>query len=248
MLHFYTRYSSLASKKILITGGATGIGRELVIAFRQQGSEVNFLDIDEENGSTLARETGAHFHYCDLRDVAALRATISGICRAGVDVLINNAARDDRHALEDVSPEYWRERLAVNLDHQFFASQAVAGVMKKQRRGVILLTSSTSFRNGRPGMIGYTTSKAAIIGLNNTLARELGEYGIRVNCLLPGAISTPRQEALWRGSQAETEILAKQAIPVLLQARDVAAMALFLASDDARGCTAAEFVIDAGIR
>ncbi len=185
-----------------------------------------------------------------MRNIAALREAIDNIAarEGGIDVLINNAARDDRTDTLAVEPEAWRESLAVNLDHQFFASQAVAAVMQKGKGGNIILTSSTSFMKGRPGMSGYTTSKAAIVGLSQTLARELGPSGIRVNCIVPGAITTPRQQALWRTPASEKEIQAMQSLDITLEGRDVAAMALFVASDDARGCTGALFFIDAGIR
>ena len=245
----YTRYSSLQNKTIIITGGASGIGADLVTAFAQQQGKVHFLDIDR-SGEALAKQLGTTFHYCDLRDGAACRAIINDIASQedALDVLINNAANDDRHDFFSVEPAYWRDRLAVNLDHQFFASQAAAEIMRRQGSGNILLTSSTSFMRGRPGMVGYTTAKAAVIGLTQTLARELGQYGIRVNCLVPGAIATPRQQALWRTPEAQAEIQAAQALKIVLQGRDVAAMALFVASDEARGCTGAQFMIDAGIR
>jgi len=245
----YTRYVSLQHKTVAITGGASGIGADLVAAFAQQQSRVHFLDIDR-GGEGLAKQLGATYHYCDLRDSEACRATINAIARqeGALDVLINNAANDDRHDLFAVEPAYWRDRLAVNLDHQFFASQAAAEMMRQQGAGNIILTSSTSFMKGRPGMVGYTTAKAAIIGLTQTLARELGQYGIRVNCLVPGAVATPRQQALWRTPEAQAEIQAAQPLKIVLQGRDVAAMALFVASDDARGCTGAQFMIDAGIR
>lgn len=246
----YTRYSSLVGKTVIITGGASGIGADLVAAFSQQKSQVHFLDIDSAAGEALAAGQQARFHHCDLLDIAALRAVIADIHQqeGRIDVIINNAANDDRHDLFAVEPDYWRNRLAVNLDHQFFATQAAAALMREQRSGVVLLTSSTSFMKGRPGMVGYTTAKAAIVGLSQTLARELGPFNIRVNCIVPGAISTERQEALWRTPQAREEIRTMQALDIALEGRDVAAMALFLASDDARGCTGAQFVVDAGIR
>lgn len=246
----YTRYASLNGRVVIITGGASGIGAELVNAFCQQGSRVHFLDIDVAAGEALAAALGARFHHCDLLDIPALRAVINTLYQqeGRIDVIINNAANDDRHALFDVEPDYWRNRLAVNLDHQFFATQAAAARMREQGAGVVILTSSTSFMKGRPGMVGYTTAKAAIVGLSQTLARELGPDNIRVNCIVPGAISTPRQQALWRTPQAADEIKAMQSLDIELNGHDVAAMALFLASDDARGCTGAQFVVDAGIR
>lgn len=248
--HRYTRYGSLQGKVVLITGGASGIGADLVRAFSQQASRVHFLDIDTEAGAETAQATGAHFHPLDLRDIAALRAVIAQIAQqdGSIDVLINNAARDDRTDTLTIEPDAWRESLAVNLDHQFFATQAVAALMKEREGGAIILTSSTTFFKGRPGMAGYTTSKAAVVGLSQTLARELGPSGIRVNCIVPGAISTPRQQALWRSPESEKEIQAMQSLDIVLEGRDVAAMALFVASDDARGSTGSLFFVDAGIR
>ncbi len=248
MADAYTRYASLERKIVLITGGASGIGEALVQAFAAQGSAVHFLDIDEVAGKAVAALTGARYHRCDLLDIDALRSVVHSIAEVdGIDVLVNNAGNDDRHEMENVEPAYWRNRLALNLDHQFFATQAAAVSMKARGRGSVILTSSTSFMKGRPGMVAYTTSKAAIVGLNKTLARELGPSGIRVNCIVPGAISTPRQDALWITPEARSDILDMQAIKVTLRARDVAAMALFLSSDDARGCTGAQYLVDAGI-
>ncbi|MDM9646394.1 SDR family oxidoreductase [Rhizobium sp. S163] len=245
----FTRYRSLEERVVLVTGGGSGIGATLVDAFLAQGSRVHFIDFDQGAGQNVSTEVGGTFHHCDLRDINALRRVISQIeeMEGAIDVLVNNAGNDDRHDMFAVEPDYWRDRLAVNLDHQFFAAQAVSAGMKRRGQGCILFTSSTSFMKGRPGMVAYTTSKAAIIGLNKTLARELGASGVRANCIIPGAISTSRQDALWRTSEGEAEIMKMQAIKIRLVARDVAAMALFLASDDARGCTGAQFLVDAGI-
>ena len=239
------RYASLAGRDVLITGGASGIGAEMVRGFRAQGATVHLLDIDIASGAALAAETGAAFHACDLRDIAALRAAVAQI--GPVDVLINNAARDDRHAMPAVEPAAWRETLALNLDHQFFATQAVAPAMAARGGGAIILMGSISWMRGRPGMVGYTTAKAAINGLTRTLARELGGQGIRVNCLVPGAISTERQDRLWRTPEADRQFLEQQALKFRLDGSHVARMALFLASDEAAGCTGANFLVDAGL-
>ena len=243
------RYDSLVGRRVVVTGGATGIGASIVEAFAGQGCIVDFLDIQDEAGAALAaRHEHVTFHHCDLRDIAALRATLAAIeARGGTDVLVNNAAHDERHDMTTVEPAYWRDRLAVNLDHQFFATQAIGRGMTERGRGAIILFSSTSWMMGRPGMVAYTTAKAAIIGLNRTLAREFGEFGVRVNCIVPGAIVTERQQALWRTPEMEAEIMSTQALPVRLQAEHVAAMTLFLASDQASGCTGANFLVDAGL-
>jgi len=243
------RYGSLDGRRVLITGGASGIGAELVRAFAAQGARVGFLDLDAEAGATLAEATGTRFGACDLRDLPALQAAIAGIADAlgPAEVLINNAARDDRHAFADLTPEYWQESLATNLSHHVFAAHAVLSGMKAMGGGTILTLGSISWMRGRPGMIGYTTAKAAIHGLTRTLAQELGAHGIRVNSIVPGAIRTERQERLWANPEKAREFIALQALKLRLEAHHVARMALFLASDEAAGCTGQDFVVDAGL-
>jgi len=239
------RYASLAGRGVLITGGASGIGAEMVKAFVAQGARVSFIDIDD---AEAAKSQGARYLHCDVTDIAALRAAVAQVEATGpIDVLINNAARDDRHAMETVEPEGWRRTLALNLDHQFFATQAVRDGMIARQRGAIIMMGSVSWMRSRPGMVGYTTAKAAINGLTKTLARELGPHGIRVNCIVPGAVRTPRQDALWRTPEVERDIAAAQALKVDLNGSHVARMALFLASDEAGGSTGANFLVDAGI-
>jgi NAD(P)-dependent dehydrogenase (short-subunit alcohol dehydrogenase family) len=241
-----TRYGSLDGRVVVITGGASGIGAEMARAFAVQGARLHLLDIAEEAGHGLAASLPAtEFHRCDVRDIAALRATLAAI--DAPEVLINNAARDDRHAMAEVEPEQWREYLSVNLDHQFFATQAVAPRMAARGGGSVIMFGSISWMRARPGLVAYTTSKAAINGLTRTLARELGGQGIRVNCIVPGAILTERQAALWRTPENEAQFLALQAMPLRLDGSHVARMALFLASDEAAGCTGANFIVDAGL-
>jgi NAD(P)-dependent dehydrogenase (short-subunit alcohol dehydrogenase family) len=239
------RYESLIGRHVVITGGASGIGGEMVDAFARQEARVSFLDIDEAAGRAKAEATGAAFHACDVTDIPGLRRTLASMGPA--DVLINNAAKDDRHAIETVEPDYWRRALALNLDHQFFASQAVVPEMAARGGGSIILMGSISWMRGRPGMVGYTTAKAAINGLTKTLAREYGAQGIRVNCILPGAILTERQKALWLTPELNQQFLDLQALKFRLDAGHVARMALFLASDESAGCTGANFVVDAGL-
>lgn len=238
-------YASLRGRGVLVTGGASGIGAEMVRAFAAQGAVVRFLDIDEAAGQALADETGARFGACDLTDIAALRAAVAAA--APVDVLVNNAGKDDRHALPAVEPEYWNRCLALNLNHQFFATQAAAPAMAARGGGSVILLGSVSWMRGRPGMVGYTTAKAAIHGMTRTLARELGEAAIRVNCIVPGAILTARQQALWLTPAANQRILDDQALKTRLDGSHVARMALFLASDESAGCTGADFIVDAGL-
>jgi NAD(P)-dependent dehydrogenase (short-subunit alcohol dehydrogenase family) len=243
------RYRSLDGRSVVITGGASGIGGTLVEAFAAQGARVSFLDIDVAGGEAMAAKTGAAFVRCDLTDIAALRAALDRIETAqdGIGVLVNNAGKDDRQALAEIEPEDWRRHLAFNLDHQFFASQAVAPGMAKRGGGSIVMLGSVSWMRGRPGMAGYTTSKAAINGLTRTLARELGPTGVRVNCIVPGAILTERQKALWLTPELDAEFIALQALKFRLTAEHVARVALFLGSDESGGCTGANFVVDGGL-
>lgn len=242
-------YRSLVGRSVVITGGASGIGEEIVKAFVAQGAAVSFLDIDEERGRALAAATGAAFSPCDVTDIAALRATLAECeaARGGIDVLVNNAGKDDRHAMAEVEPDYWRRALALNLDHQFFATQAVAEGMGRRGSGSVIMLGSISWMRGRPGMVGYTTAKAAINGLTRTLARELGPAGIRVNCIVPGAILTERQEKLWLTPELNQQFLDLQALKFRLDGSHVARLALFLGSDESAGCTGANFVVDAGL-
>ena len=239
------RYASLRGRSVVVTGGATGIGAAMVAAFAGQGAAVHILDIQDDAGHALAAAHEARFYHCDLRDIAALRSTIETV--GPIDILVNNAANDQRHEMLDVEPETWRDCLALNLDHQFFASQAVAPGMVARGAGCILLFSSTSWMKGRPGMVGYTTAKAAIVGLTRTLARELGGDGIRVNCIVPGGVATERQLASWRTPGMEAEFMATQALKLRVMPAHVSAMALFLASDQAAGCTGQQFIVDAGL-
>jgi NAD(P)-dependent dehydrogenase (short-subunit alcohol dehydrogenase family) len=243
------RYRSLEGRSVVITGGASGIGEEIVKAFAAQDARVAFVDIDREAGARVAAATGAAFHALDLTDIPALRATFAAIEAAagGIGVLVNNAGRDDRQALETVEPEDWRRMLSLNLDHQFFATQAVAPGMARNGGGSVVMLGSISWMRGRPGMVGYTTAKAAINGLTRTLARELGPAGVRVNCIVPGAIVTERQLRLWADPVKSQEFVELQALKFRLDARHVARLALFLGSDESSGATGANFIVDAGL-
>jgi NAD(P)-dependent dehydrogenase (short-subunit alcohol dehydrogenase family) len=242
-------YRSLADRTVLVTGGASGIGAEIVAAFASQHARVFFLDVDEAQSRTTVDATGADFRLCDLTDIAALRATIAAIEAetGGIDVLVNNAGRDDRHAIAEVEPESWRRSLALNLDHQFFATQAVVPRMAERGRGAIVMLGSVNWMRGRPNFIAYSTAKAAVHGMTRSLARELGPSGIRVNAIAPGAILTERQLKLWTTPEKNQEFLDLQALKFRLDASHVARMALFLGSDESAGCTGANFVVDAGL-
>ncbi|MBD9448578.1 MULTISPECIES: SDR family oxidoreductase [unclassified Rhizobium] len=243
------RYASLNGRNVLITGGASGIGEEMVKAFAEQGARVSFIDIDAETGARTAAAAGADFLSCDITDIDRLRSAISAVedKHGAIDVLINNAGKDDRHPIGEVEPDYWRHALALNLDHQFFATQAASRRMAKQARGSVIMLGSISWMRGRPGMVGYTTAKAAINGMTRTLARELGPSGIRVNCIVPGAIVTERQLKLWTSPEQNQQFIDLQALKFRLDATHVARMALFLGSDESAGCTGANFVVDAGL-
>ena len=242
-------YPDLAGRNVLVTGGATGIGAAIVRAFHGQGAVVAFLDLDEPAGRRLAGSlTHGHFSTCDLRNVAALQQAIARL-RAALgpfDVLVNNAARDDRHAWEGVTAEYWDERFAVNLRHQFFAAQALLPDMIARGRGAIVNMGSISWRIGQGGMAGYTAAKAAVEGLTRSLARDLGPHGIRVNTLAPGWIITDRQRRLWLTPEGERELLERQCLKRQLVPSDVARVVLFLASDEASACTNQTYVVDGG--
>jgi NAD(P)-dependent dehydrogenase (short-subunit alcohol dehydrogenase family) len=243
-------YPSLAGSTVVVTGGGSGIGEVIVEGFARQKSRVFFLDVATQESQALAARLGAgvRFIQCDVTDIAALQKAIAGIeAEAGpVSVLVNNAANDDRHRFEDVTPAYWDQRIAVNLRHLFFATQAAAGGMKKARTGSVINLGSVSWHLSLPGMPVYETSKAGIEGLTRALARDLGESNIRVNCVVPGAIRTPRQMKLWHTPEEEAKILAQQCIKARVDPVHVTAMVLFLASDDARMCTAHNYWVDAG--
>jgi len=243
------QYDSLRDESVLITGGANGIGAAMVEAFAGQGARVAFLDVDTAAGLALAERSGARFLSCDLLDIEALRAAVREVetLHDGIGVLINNAGKDDRQDFAAIEPADWHRLLAANLDHQFFASQAVAAGMTRRGRGSIVMLGSVAWMRGRPGMATYTTAKAAINGLTRTLARELGPAGVRVNCIVPGAILTERQRALWLTPQADAEFIALQALKFRLSAEHVARVALFLGSDESAGCTGANFVVDGGL-
>jgi NAD(P)-dependent dehydrogenase (short-subunit alcohol dehydrogenase family) len=205
------RYDSLRGKAVLITGGATGIGECIARAFHAQASRVAILDYDGEAGRALCSEVGegVHFELCDVRDLDGLQVAIRRASAAigPISVLVNNAARDDRHTIEQVTPEYWRERFATNLDHQFFAAQAVLPDMDKLGGGSIVNVGSTSYLASDDSFAAYKTAKSAVVGLTKALARELGGRGVRVNCVIPGWIMTQRQIDLWLTPEGETELL-----------------------------------------
>ncbi len=250
----YASYPSLDGRRVLISGGATGIGRALVEAFAAQASRVAFLDIDVKNGEALARTlAGAAggkplFKSCDVTDAAALKRTIAEIEAelGGLDVLVNNAANDRRHTLDELTPELWDDCIAVNLKHHLFATQAAYPAMAAAGGGSIICLGSIAWLNNTTGMIAYTTAKAGIHGLVRTLARQLGPKGIRVNALLPGWVMTERQLRDNVDESAARMIESEQCLPGRVIPEDIARMALFLAADDSAMCTQQVFIVDGG--
>ncbi|HEY6815059.1 MAG TPA: SDR family oxidoreductase [Croceibacterium sp.] len=247
-------YPSLSGRKVIVSGGGSGIGEGIVEAFARQGAAVAFVDVLEAESDALVRRladapVAPLFVPCDITESVRYGAEIERLIErlGGCDVLINNAANDDRHKLEDITPAYWDERIAVNLRHQFFAAQAVIPAMRAAGRGSIVNLGSISWHLGLTDLTVYQVAKAAIEGLTRSLAREVGRDGIRVNTVIPGNVQTPRQ-LQWYNPEGEAEIVAGQCLDGRIQPFDVAALALFLASDDARFCTGHNYWVDAGWR
>ncbi|QUL37983.1 SDR family NAD(P)-dependent oxidoreductase [Erythrobacter sp. JK5] len=247
-------YPSLVGKRVIVSGGGSGIGAGIVEGFARQGAKVAFVDIADEASHALCEEladceTPPIYRKCDITDAAGYQACLKDLIGmlGGCDVLVNNAANDDRHRIDEVTPEYWDRRMAINLKHKFFAAQAVVPAMREAGGGSIVNLGSISWHLGLADLAVYQTAKAAVEGLTRSLARELGRENIRVNAILPGNVQTPRQQQ-WYTPEGEAEIVAAQCLDGRIQPGDVAAVALFLASDDARFCTAHNFWIDGGWR
>ena len=241
-------YSDLNGKSVLITGGAMGIGQEIVRHFAAQNCRVAFLDLAVEPGEALAKETGAAFIACDLTDIAALRAAIARARSliGPIAVLVNNAAHDQRHATPEVTPEYFDDRIAVNVKHQFFAIQAVLDDMKALGGGSIVNFGSTSWMIGAGGMAVYTMAKSAVLGLTRSIARDYGPDNIRCNAIAPGWIMTDRQKQLWLTPEGEETLMRQQCLKRKLQPAEIARWVVFLASDEASAATAQQYVVDGG--
>lgn len=249
MTNRFATYPSLSGKTVLVTGGASGIGAEIVRAFASQGAKVGFIDLDEVTSKALAADLpGVDYEICDLRDIGTLKAAIAALRgRLGpISVLVNNAARDDRHDWREVTAEYWDDRMQTNLRHQFFAIQAVAPDMIGLGGGSIINMGSNSWWEAGGGFPAYATAKAAVHGLTRTMARDLGQHRVRVNTVVPGWIMTERQKTLWVTPEAIEAHKKRQCLPDLIDPVHVARMVLFLASDDAAMCTASNFMVEAG--
>ena len=246
-------YSDLKNKVVLVTGGGSGIGEAIVRSFAEQGCKVAFIDIATEPSVKLARELSerglsVRFEQADLTDIGALRSAIAQVRESlgPVDILINNAAHDERHPTPDVTPEYWDDRFAVNLKHQFFAAQAVLPEMQAANAGVIINFGSFSWMIGQGGMAAYTAAKSAILGLTRSLARDYGQYNIRVNAIAPGWIMTQRQLEKWLTPEAERDLMQRQCLKRKLMPEEIARFTVFLASEEASACTNQHYVVDGG--
>jgi NAD(P)-dependent dehydrogenase (short-subunit alcohol dehydrogenase family) len=243
------RFNSLQGRRVLVTGGASGIGADIVRAFAAQGCCVGFLDRDVAAGEALAAGLPqVHFRACDVTDVPALQAAMAALQTdtGGVDVLVNNVAHDDRHSIESVTPAYFDERVAINLRPHFFATQAVLAGMRARGGGAIVNMGSVSWKIKGTGYSVYATCKSSMLGFTKVLARELGPDNIRVNCVVPGWVMTERQRSLWLDDAGERAMDQNHCIPGRIVGEDIAHMVLFLAADTARMVTAGEFVVDAG--
>jgi D-xylose 1-dehydrogenase len=246
-------YSDLAGRVVLVTGGASGIGAAIVRGFARQKSTVLFFDIMADAGAALAQDLtqsghAVHFHRVDVTDTTALQATIAQArtTHGPVGILINNAAHDERHPTETMTPDYWDDRIAVNLKHQFFAAQAVLSDMKTANAGVIINFGSTSWMAGQGGMAAYTASKSAVLGLTRSLARDYGPYNVRVNAIAPGWIMTERQLTKWLTPEGEAELMRRQCLKRRLMPDELAKFTVFLASEEASACTAQHYIVDGG--
>ncbi len=247
-------YPSLKDRVVFVTGGGSGIGASIVEHFCQQGARVGFVDIDVAASEALVAamaEAGPHkphFVECDLRDIPALRKAIDAVRAAlgPITILVNNAAHDQRHSIDEVTPEYWDDRVAVNLKHQFFAAQAIYPDMEAAGGGAIVNLGSVSWMIGQGGMPCYTTSKSAVAGLTRALARDFGPMNIRVNCVVPGWIMTQRQIDLWLTPESEAELMQRQCLKRKLYPADIARAVLFFAAEDSAGCTNQSYIVDGG--
>lgn len=246
-------YPELRGRRVFVTGGGSGIGAALVEAFARQGAHVCFIDVAEEEGQALVERIAAAgwprpwMRRCDVIDVAALQEAIADAAELGdFHVLVNNVGSDDRHRLAEVTTDYWDQRVAINQRAAFFAIQAVVPGMQRLGGGSIINLGSTGWQTKTGGYPVYATAKSSVNGLTRGLARELGAARIRINVVTPGWVMTERQVRLWLDAEGERELARNQCLPDKVLPEDIAAMVLFLASDQARACTAQEYVVDAG--
>jgi len=248
------KYFDLEKKRVFITGGGSGIGASIVEHFCEQNSEVYFIDINEEASNKLVSECKnkklaiPNFIKCDLLNIKELQSVISKIIseKGPIEILINNAANDERHKIENVTEEYWNERMNINLRHYFFTVQSVREAMIKNKSGVIVNIGSASWMIGQGGMAAYTAAKSGVVGLTRSFARDLGEYNIRVNSVVPGWTITERQLEKWLTPESEADMMKKQCIKKRLMPSDISKAVLFFSSDQSSGCTNQSYVVDNG--
>jgi D-xylose 1-dehydrogenase len=247
-------YPSLRGRVVVVTGGASGIGEAIVEAFAQQYARVVFLDIQDDAASLLINRIASRglssptYFRCDLAEVDLIKSTIATIIQqfGAIDILVNNAANDMRHSIDEVTSDSWDHLIATNLKSQFFTAQAVIPAMRQALHGSIINMSSISYLVPSTGLPVYVTAKAGIVGLTRTLAHEVGQFNIRVNAVLPGAIETERQKRLWLTEEYKAQILARQALKRMIRPEEVARLVLFLAADDSAAITNQSYVIDGG--
>tara|TARA_Y100001970_G_scaffold281985_1_gene393892 strand:- start:6663 stop:7424 length:762 start_codon:yes stop_codon:yes gene_type:complete len=248
------KYFDLENKRVFITGGGSGIGASIVQHFCEQNSEVYFIDINEEASKKLISECKnknfsiPNFIKCDLLNIKELQKTISKIIseKGPIEILINNAASDERHKIDEVTEQFWDERININLRHYFFTVQSVRETMIKNKEGVIVNIGSVSWMIGQGGMPAYSAAKSAVVGLTRSFARDLGEYNIRVNSVVPGWTITDRQLEKWLTPESEADMMKKQCIKKRLMPSDIAKAVLFFSSNQSSGCTNQSYVVDNG--
>ena len=248
------KYFDLENKRVFITGGGSGIGASIVEHFCEQNSEVYFIDINEESSNKLVSKCKnkklaiPNFIKCDLLNIKELQNTISKIIseKGPIEILINNAANDERHKIDDVTEEFWNNRMNINLRHYFFTVQSVREAMIKNNSGAIVNIGSASWMIGQGGMAAYTAAKSGVVGLTRSFARDLGEYNIRVNSVVPGWTITERQLEKWLTPESEADMMKKQCIKKRLMPSDISKAVLFFSSDQSSGCTNQSYVVDNG--
>ena len=247
-------YSDLKDKKVFITGGGSGIGASIVEHFCEQGSNVFFIDINEKSSNKLVSNcknkkfSVPTFINCDLLNIKFLQNTISKIIsdNGAIDILVNNAANDERHSIDEVTEEFWNERMNINLRHYFFTVQSVKKAMIENKGGSIINIGSVSWMIGQGGMAAYTAAKSGVVGLTRSFARDLGEFNIRVNSVVPGWVMTERQIEKWLTPESEADMMKKQCLKHKLIPSDIAKAVLFFGSDQSSGCTNQDYIVDKG--
>ena len=247
-------YSDLKDKKVFITGGGSGIGASIVEHFCEQGSNVFFIDINEKSSNKLVSDcknkkfSVPTFINCDLLNIKFLQNTISKIIsdNGAIDILVNNAANDERHSIDEVTEEFWNERMNINLRHYFFTVQSVKKTMIENKGGSIINIGSVSWMIGQGGMAAYTAAKSGVVGLTRSFARDLGEFNIRVNSVVPGWVMTERQIEKWLTPESEADMMKKQCLKHKLMPSDIAKTVLFFGSDQSSGCTNQDYIVDKG--